>query len=184
MNSAQAALENLLIPAIRSTLDLVKSTYPKHHFYYFALTTTGEILTPGHSFWSTELLEKAAIEAAEKQGSDPAEMCNLLRFSYADSPLFYIGEPFFGPVNEWFLHRPGIDELCEKAWEEEADLRLGAMINSLQKLIDAGDFGTGKMRELWFLNVEINPPDGSNYDRALQLNSPSKVEEWLQLGGE
>ena len=58
------------------------------------------------------------------------------------------------------------------------------MINALKRVDEEKYFGIGKERENWFLNVEVNPPDGSNQIRAENFNSKEKIQEWLDNGGE
>ena len=57
------------------------------------------------------------------------------------------------------------------------------LADALKRMDEEKYFDTGKQRENWFLNVEVNPPDGSNLLRAEHLNSKEKIQEWLDSGG-
>jgi hypothetical protein len=43
----------------------------------------------------------------------------------------------------------------------------------------AGTFGSGIEREQIVINVEVMPPDHSNTERAIRLNPPAALTEWL-----
>jgi hypothetical protein len=178
----QKSMEQALITATKQTITAIKETHPNHHFYYFVLTTTGEALSPGHAAWSEELLETEAQKQAGERNENCDNVKGLIRYSYADSPLFCYGEAYFKEVERLFLQRPGIDERNEKDWETEFNLRINAMINALKALDEEGFFGNAK--EKLFINVEVNPPDGSNEIRARLLNTDERVQEWLNNGGE
>ncbi|MCM1179100.1 MAG: DUF4303 domain-containing protein [Clostridium sp.] len=50
-----------------------------------------------------------------------------------------------------------------------------------KRLDSSGIFGTGKEREGVVINVELAPPDGSEYNRALRLNpSSALLSEYLE----
>jgi len=55
------------------------------------------------------------------------------------------------------------------------------MVNALKIVDEETYFGTGAARERCFLNVEVNPPDGS-VKRAELFHSKEKIKEWLDEG--
>ena len=170
--------------ALRKTLSDLMQDFPNDKFYYFALTTVGEALSPGHSIWSEELLDIEAEKQSIKGNVDKEIIKNEIRYSYADSPLFYHYERHFKKVEKLFLNRPDINEFNDEDWEKEFELRITSMVNALKKVDKENLFGVGEKRENWFINVEVNPPDGSNILRAEKLNSKQKVQEWIDNGGE
>ena len=185
MTNSIPEIELELADALRKTLSDLMQDYPHDTFYYFALTTGGEALSPGHSIWSEELLEAEAEKQSIQSKRDRETIKNNMRYSYADSPLFYRYGQYFKKVEELFLNRrPNIDNLSAEDWEIEFDLRINSMINALKIVDNEKYFGTGKQREKWFLNVEVHPPDGSNVIRAENFNSKEKIQEWLDKGGE
>ena len=90
--------------------------------------------------------------------------------------------PCFQPVREAFLHRPELDVWDDKAWDDEVDLRLDAMVLALRRLDDAGLFGTGPSRERRLITVELVPPEEINVTLAEALNSARTLEWAQQLG--
>ena len=185
MTNSIPDIELELADALRKTLSDLKQDYPNDTFYYFALTTVGEALSPGHSIWSEELLDSEAERQSIKYKRDLETIKRNIRYSYADSPLFYHYGQHFKKVEELYLNRrPNIDDLNDEDWEKEFKLRINSMINALKRVDEEKYFGIGKERENWFLNVEVNPPDGSNQIRAENFNSKEKIQEWLDNGGE
>lgn len=183
MTNSIPEIELELAAALRKTLSDLKRDYPNDTFYYFALTTVGEALSPGHSIWSEELLDMETEKQSIKYKRNRETIKRDIRYSYADSPLFYHYEHHFKKVEELFWNRPAIDNFDEDG-KKEYDLRINTMVNALKRVDQEQYFGTGKQRKNWFLNVEVNPPDGSNQIRAENFNSKEKIQEWLNDGGE
>lgn len=186
MNESIPEIERALAEALRKTLTDLIIDFPNDNFYYFVLTTVGEALTPGHSIWSEELLDlESEKQSLENKREDKEAVKSIIRYSYADSPLFYHYERHFKKVEELFLDRqPVINNITLEYSEKEFDLRINSMINALKIVDNEKFFGIGKQRERWFLNVEVNPPDGSNLIRAKNFNSKDRIKEWIDYGGE
>ena len=69
------------------------------------------------------------------------------------------------------------DELYGMEW----DIRVHALEEAMKRLDESGLFGTKEERNHVVINVELAPPDGSEYNRALRLNSHSDVlSEYLE----
>ncbi len=184
MNNSIPEIEKELTNAIEKTIVNLKKDYPNDNFYYFALTTVEEALSPGHSIWSEELLEKEAKKQAEENNENYITVKQEIRFSYADSPLFYHYKKYFKKVESLFMARTNIFELNDKDYDKEFNLRINTMIKALKNADKKGIFGLNEEREKWFINVEVNPPDGSNITRAKIFNSDNKIKEWIDWGGE
>ncbi len=184
MKEMLSEIEEELSIAIKQTIVALKKDYPSDHFYYFALTTGEEALSPGHSIWSEELLEQEAKRQAEESQRDYRALKEDLRFSYADSPLFYKYEKYFKKVESLFRELPNIYDLNDADYDKEFKLRIGTMIQALKKADTAGVFGVDEERQKWFINVEVNPPDGLNLSHAKIFNDDVKIKEWVDWGGE
>jgi len=106
-----------------------------------------------------------------------------LRWSYADSPLFYFGEKHFKTVEQLFLERPEMShKMTSDEWDKEYDFRISEMTNALKELDEEELFGEKEHRRKIMINVEINPEDESNIERAKQLNPKGGiVGEWLKV---
>lgn len=142
-------------------------------FYYFALITSGEAHAPIVSAWSREKLSMVAD--AERP---------LVKWSYADSPYCDFDSAAFGKVRRLFDLRPDILLLDEPHRSLEYLRRLAAMEAALSQADAAGLFGRGGVRERMVINVEVMPPDGSNTERAVRLNPPAFLREWMDEAAE
>ncbi len=147
-------------------------------FYYVALITTGEALPPSVAAWSVEALAVAEgkLEASER---------GFLKWSYAESPYLGFGEEFFEEVSRLFSLRPAMTiGLSSAEWIAEHKLRLRAMERAMKRLDDEGLFGRGARRAGIVVLVEVMPPDRTNTERAVRLNPPEAIREWLAEASE
>jgi hypothetical protein len=58
------------------------------------------------------------------------------------------------------------------------------MVAAMAALDREGLFGRGAERERMLINVEVAPPDAGNTERAVRLNPPSALREWLAEASE
>jgi hypothetical protein len=148
-------------------------------YYYCTLVTTGEAHPPIVSAWSKEAL---AASAAQERDLDPQR---TLKWSYADSPYCGYGSEYFETVNGLFAKRPRLSPVLSKAeWSAEYQVRLDAMEAAMERLDSEGIFGVGTSRLGTVVLVEVAPPDRSNTERALRLNPPEALTEWLEEAAE
>ena len=148
------------------------------HFYYCALLTTGEGLAPIISAWSWEVLDRVSQKYSKTYAQD-------VKWSYADSPYYAFGDnEYFDAVKQLFEHRTNIDNLNDEAWEKELDFRIMAMVEAMSILDSEGLFAQNQSRKNILINVELMPPDASNTQRALELNNPEDIEDYLQEAAE
>lgn len=158
------------------------SLFTEHpgHYYYCSLVTTGEALAPVIAAWTHEALA-SALETANK--SSIAR--KAIKWSSADSPFYSYGEHFFEKVRQLFSERPPLNfKLSDEQWQIEYQLRLKAMEEAMIRLDKNGLFGTGLDRLQTVVLVEVIPPDYTNTERALRLNPPEALKEWLYEAGE
>jgi hypothetical protein len=150
------------------------------YYYYCSLITTGEALPPALVAWSYEAL--AAATASDK---NPEAAQRAMKWSYGDSPFFCYGKKLFEKVNSLFRERPQLThELSNEQWEAEYQFRLDAMEAAMALLDREGVFGTGAARLRTVVLVEVMPPDFTNTERAMRLNPPEALKEWLQEAAE
>jgi hypothetical protein len=154
-------------------------THPKAHFYYCALITTGEALPPNLCAWSSE-----ALDAVASQYPDDPNARWWLKWSYADSPFYCFGEAHFGEVRRLFRALGRLDPRDARGWQAAYDFRLSVMEEALARLDQAGLFGTEAQRASIVINVEVMPPDPTNVERALRLNPPEALTDWLKEAAE
>lgn len=175
MEKYDEELVETFVKAAGSAFSSLKETH-KEKFYYYAFILD-EGLRPYISAWSYEALEKSYIE----DGVEDDEK-DWWKWDYSDSPYAVYGyDEFFGEVNELLDKRAGglsEDELYGAEW----DIRVASMEEAMKRLDGAGAFGSGEERKNVIINVEIAPPDGSEYDRALRLNAASELlDEYLEF---
>ncbi|TWU07512.1 DUF4303 domain-containing protein [Stieleria varia] len=132
-------------------------------FYYCVLITTGEALPPCIAAWSHESLAR----------SDKPE---LDRWHYADSPFLDFGAQHFARVRDLWLARPAMGE---DNWTAEFELRLSALESAMRRLDSVGFFGSNEHRRNLMINVEVVPPDYTNTKRAIRLNPPESIAQWI-----
>ena len=168
-------IEALAKAAGTAFLSLRETT--KEHFYFYAFIFD-EGLHPYISAWSYEALEKSIVEQ-----QIPDEDKSWWKWDSADSPYAVYGyDEFFGEVSELLDKRASKlsdDELYGVEWRA----RIDSMEEEMKRLDGSGLFGSGKERERVVINVEQAPPDGdgSEYNRALRLNTASALlSEYLE----
>ncbi|POP40410.1 hypothetical protein CHU32_27570 [Superficieibacter electus] len=147
----------------------------EEHFYYCSLITTGEALSPSIAAWSHEALVRYLIENNYNEGD-----AKFIRWSYAESPYFNFGIDYFEHVNRLFSLRPKMDYKVSKSdWDVEFNIRLKIMETAMKHLDEEGVFGAGDSRNNIIINVEVMPPDYRNTLRAMRLNPPEALSQWL-----
>ena len=157
-------LKNELKLAITEAVSELFSRAPDEKFYYFGLATQAAPKLPIFSAWSLEALEHACQSAEDKE---------LLRWSYADSPYSYLAQDCFARFEHMLEQRSA--ELDEK----EIEYRLAIMELAMRELDGEGLFHHGPARESYVLLVETTPPCWRNTLRAIRLNPPSALDNWL-----
>jgi len=60
-------------------------------------------------------------------------------------------------------------------------LRLAAVVYAMKKLDETGIFALNQPREQVYINIELIPPDDTDIERALSLNNPDNIGEWLSI---
>jgi hypothetical protein len=173
---ARAKLVDAIAAATRAAVRDLFREYPADHFYYCSLITTGEALSPNLVAWSWEALHRQCK-------GDPIARSDL-KWSYADSPFFCYGEQHFGDVRRLFLFMGVPDHNDPDAWHAAYDFKLSAMEAAMARLDGSGLFGTGARRAEIVINVECMPPDHTNVERALRLNPPEALSDWLNEAAE
>lgn len=164
-------LADAITEATRAAVTALFSEHPGT-YYYLALITTGEAHAPFLTAWSHEALAAAAESEEDRE---------MIKWSYADSPIDIYGEEHFDRVRELFDRRPQIgDDMSDDDWAAEHDLRLSAMETALRRLDDEGLFDEGERRLGLVVNVEVMPPDPTNTERARRLNPPAALTRWLE----
>lgn len=174
--SDEIQLSNLILDAVRKTLDKLFTEFDEN-FYYCSLITSGEAHPPSFVAWSTEALLREASRSEE-----PQRVESLIKWSYADSPYFLFEDMEFEEVKAAFYQRADIDDdLTDDEWDSEYQTRINAMTLAMKKADEEGLFSINGPRENIVINVEVMPPDETNTERALYLNpSNSKLlKEWL-----
>lgn len=58
------------------------------------------------------------------------------------------------------------------------------MVEAMSILDSEGLFAQNQSRKNILINVELMPPDASNTQRALELNNPEDIEDYLQEAAE
>lgn len=175
----EGELADAIESAARKAITKLFNDHPGHHYYYLSLITVGEAFAPNLAAWSVEALEEAVKCYVDKEDARFG-----LKWSYADSPGFCYGEEFFDVVKKLFAMRPGIESLHGAAWESEYELRLRAMETAMRNLDEQGLFGVGEQRLKIVINVEVMPPDFTNTLRAMRLNPPEAIRDWLAEAAE
>ncbi len=167
-------LVTAFMEAVSNAFLSLKKTH-KEHFYYYAFIFD-ESLHPYISAWSYEALEKSMIE-----NKITDEEKDWWKWDYSDSPYAIYGyEEYFQEVSELLDQREdsiSSDELYDIEW----DIRVDSMEEAMKRLDQSGLFGSGEDRNNVVINVELAPPDGSEYERALRLNAASSLlSEYLE----
>jgi hypothetical protein len=163
--------------ATRTAVTRLFEQFPCEDFYYLALVTTGEAHPPIFIAWSQQALLRAS-------NGDASAIAGL-KWNHAETPYFAFADDCFDSVRSEFLRRPAMDPFCEASWEKEYRFRIGAMVHALKRLDSERLFGTGQERLKIYINVEVQPPDSTNTDRALALNPRyGMLESWLNEASE
>lgn len=174
--------EHKLVAAIKDATKRAYEDLLRLHpgkYYYFSLITTGEAHSPVVAAWSEEALEEAV------KGEDDKDDARWgLKWSYADSPYYCFGEEYFQEAEHLFSKRPDIRQLDGVERTRELSFRFGVMEEAVQALESEGLFGVGDSRNGIVVNVEVMPPDPSNAERAIRLNPPKAIVEWLEEAAE
>lgn len=159
-------LTEALVKAAREAFLSLKETTKEHFYYYVFVFDEG--LHPYISAWSYEALEKSIIEQQITEDEK-----RWWKWDCSDSPYAVYGyDEFFCEVSQLLDKRASKlsnDELYGIEW----DIRVNSLEEVMKRLDEAGLFGTGEERKNVVINAESAPPDGSEYNRALRLNSPS-----------
>lgn len=172
------ALSKSIADAARAAFSELIGTHPEK-FYYFTLTTTGEAFSPYPSAWSEEALERACATDPK-----PDEARPLLKWSCADSPYCGFGHEYFAAVDTWFDQRGQLYDLSDEDADNEYEFRLEAMEEAMRRSDQEGLFGQGRTRAECIVLVEVMPPDHTNTDRAIRLNSGAALKAWLEEASE
>lgn len=172
----ESELVQAITDATRAAVGALFECNPGHRFYYLSLTTTGEAHSPVLSAWSHEAL--AGESARYPDRSDAA--CDL-KWSYADSPFYGYGEQHFAGVQRLFEARR---KALGADFKREVDLRLRAMEAAVRALDLEGLFSRRWDRQSIVVNVEVMPPDATNVERAIRLNPPAALADWLSEAAE
>lgn len=169
---SEEELKNAIANAVRNAVKNLFENSPGHHFYYIALITSGDVLAPSLTAWSKEALEN---ELSKNEGIERLD----IKWSYADSPFFPVGEQYFDAVRRLFESRPKLDPNDSEQWEDEFQFRMRAMEAAMAELDREGVFGSERARGGLVINVEVMPPDHTNTVRARRLNKDESLQEWL-----
>jgi hypothetical protein len=177
------AIDQKLTDAIAfATRKAVEDLFSAHeeNFYYLSLFTTGEGLSPLLSAWSIEALERTVAGS-----KNPNSLRDAFKWSYSDSPYFLFGERYFEEVSILIKARPRISSsMSNEEWANEVNIRLEAMEAALCILDSEGLFGDGAKRHGIVINAELMPPDFTNTQRAIRLNPPEALKDWLKEAAE
>ena len=154
---ARSGLVDAVAVATSAAVKELFRVHPKDHFYYCSLVTTGEALPPNLVAWSSEALEAVASQCPDAHDA---------RF------------------NLKFRALGRLDFNDARAWQAGYDFRMSVMEEAMARVDAAGLFGTGAQRASIVINVEVMPPDHTNVERALRLNPPEALTEWLKEAAE
>ena len=162
--------------------DLFKE-HPDEHFYYCTLVLMNGQGCPVVSAMSEEVLEKLVQEDVKKYGYSTSVSREFLKWSFADSPYCIYGEQYFSEVEKMIASRD-LDENGERLtgdrFMKEYDIRMNSMEEVMASLDKEGIFGSGERRKNMVVLAEVRPPDYTNTERALRLNSREALKEWLE----
>lgn len=167
-------LVEIFVKAAGNAFFSLKENY-KEQFYYYAFIFD-EGMHPYISAWSYEALDKSI---SDNKITD--EEKSWWKWDYSDSPYVVYGyDEFFNEVSELLDKRASElsdDELYDMEW----DIRVNSMEEAMKRLDQSGLFGINDDRKRVVINVEIAPPDCSEYNRALRLNPESSLlSEYLE----
>ncbi|MCM1184846.1 MAG: DUF4303 domain-containing protein [Roseburia sp.] len=167
--------------AVREAFKELLEKYSDEHFYYCTLVLVEGQGCPVVSAMSEEALERVVQEYKEQYGYADSEesLRKELKWSYADSPYCAYGEQYFTEVQRMIGESD-----AEKSFIQEYDIKLNSMEKVMTDLDKEGIFGEGEQRKCMIVNAEVMPPDYTNTERALKLNSGEVLKEWLEEAAE
>lgn len=168
-------LVEVFMKAAGKAFSSLKENHQEHFYYYAFIFDEG--LHPYISAWSYEALEQSIIDNEIKDEEEKG----WWKWDYSDSPYAVYGyDEFFYEAGELLDKRASElseDELYDMEWEARVD----SMEEAMKRLNQSGLFGVGNDRKNVVINVEIAPPDGSEYGRASRLNPASSLlSEYLE----
>lgn len=168
-------LVEIFVKAAGDAFSSLKESHREEFYYYAFIFDEG--LQPYISAWSYEALDQSILD---NKITDEEEK-SWWKWDYSDSPYAVYGyEEFFHEASKLLdkrANRLSEDELYDIEW----DVRIASMEEAMKRLDQSGLFGSKDARKNVVINVEIAPPDGSEYDRALRLNpSSSLLSEYLE----
>ena len=183
-NTDKVFVELLKEAAGKAFKDLFKE-HPNEHFYYCTLVLMNAQGCPVVSAMSEEALDKLLQEDVKECGYSEMESRKLLKWSFADSPYCIYGEQYFSEVEEWIANRDKNSEsITLDMFMKECDMRLDSMEKVMSDLDKEGVFGSGEKRKNIVVAAEVVPPDYTNTERVLRLNSRETLKEWLEEAAE
>ena len=183
------AFVKILKEATRKAFSDLLEKHSDEHFYYCTLVLIEGVGCPTISAMSKEALEQVVRKYQEEYRDDsPTEILRSdLKWSYADSPYCFYGEQYFKEVQEMTNERDldiGDDEEDDEKFMEEYEFRLNSMEKVMSDLDKEGVFGSGEKRKNIVVAAEVMPPDYTNTERVLRLNSRETLKEWLEEAAE
>jgi len=157
--------------------------HANEHFYYCTLVLIDGVGCPVVSAMSEEALDAVVQKYKEEYRSDASEedLREELKWSYADSPYCIYGEQYFTQVQRMTEER---DVFEEEDFMQEYEFRMDSMEKVMAGLDKEGVFGDGEKRKHMVVIAEVMPPDYTNTERALRLNSKENLREWLEEAAE
>ncbi len=183
------AFVKLLKEATRKAFSELLEKHSDEHFYYCTLVLIEGVGCPTISAMSKEALEQVVRKYQEEYRDDsPIEILRSdLKWSYADSPYCCYGQDYFNEVQEMTNERDqGIydDEDDDEKFMEEYEFRMDSMEKVMSDLDKEGIFGSGEKRKNIVVAAEVMPPEYTNTERVLRLNSRETLKEWLEEAAE
>ena len=76
------------------------------------------------------------------------------------------------------------DEDNDEKFMEEYEFRMDSMEKVMSDLDKEGIFGSGEKRKNIVVAAEVMPPEYTNTERVLRLNSRETLKEWLEEAAE
>lgn len=174
---------DMLKEAVRKAFTDLFEKHSGEHFYYCTLVLIEGVGCPVVSAMSEETLT-AVVQKYKEEYSDDTSEDNLrkeLKWSYADSPYCMYGEQYFTEVQKMVEER---DIHAVENFMQEYEFRMDSMERVMADLDNEGVFGNEERRKLMVVIAEVMPPDYTNIERALRLNSKETLKEWMEEAAE
>lgn len=181
-NKTDETFVEALKEATRKAFIDLFNEHSDEHFYYCTLVLMNAQGCPIVSAMSEEALEKMVREYKEKYGRELESSRKMLKWSFADSPYCIYGEQYFAEVQE-MIEKRDMNETDEN-YMQEYNFRMDCMEKIMADLDREGIFGSGEKRKHMVILAEVMPPDYTNTERALRLNSRATLKEWLEEAAE